>query len=31
MGLLGRIKEIDQFQIGLKRNGMSENLEYGFE
>ncbi len=31
MGLLGRIKEIDQFQIGLKRNGMNENLEYGFE
>lgn len=31
MNLLGRIKEIDQFQIGLKRNGMSENLEYGFE
>lgn len=31
MGLLGKIKEIDQFQIGLKRNGMSENLEYGFE
>lgn len=31
MSLLGRIKEIDQFQIGLKRNGMSENKEYGFE
>ncbi len=31
MGLMGRIKEIDQFQIGLKRNGMNENLEYGFE
>lgn len=31
MGLLGRIKEIDQFQIGLKRNGMTENKEYGFE
>ncbi len=31
MGLLGRIKEIDQFQIGLTRNGMSENLDYGFE
>ena len=31
MSLLGRIKEIDQFQIGLKRNGMIENLEYGFE
>lgn len=31
MSLLGRIKEIDQFQIGLKRNGMLENKEYGFE
>ena len=31
MGLLGKIKEIDQFQIGLRRNGMSENLEYNFE
>jgi type II secretory pathway component PulC len=31
MGLLGRIKDIDQFQIGLKRNGMTENKEYGFE
>lgn len=31
MGLLGRIKEMDQFQIGMKRNGMTENLEYGFE
>ena len=31
MGLLGKIKEIDQFQLGLKRNGMSENLDYGFE
>ena len=31
MGLLGKIKDIDQFQIGLKRNGMSENLEYNFE
>lgn len=31
MTLLGRIKEIDQFQIGLKRNGMNETLEYGFE
>ncbi len=31
MGLLGRIKEIDQFQIGLRRNGMEKNLEYGFE
>ena len=31
MGLLGRIKEIDQFTLGLKRNGMSENKEYGFE
>jgi type II secretory pathway component PulC len=31
MSLLGRIKEVDQFQIGLKRSGMNENLEYGFE
>ncbi|MBY0414673.1 MAG: hypothetical protein K2Q18_10925 [Bdellovibrionales bacterium] len=31
MTLLGRIKEIDQFQIGRTRNGMSENLEFGFE
>lgn len=31
MGLLGKIKEIDQFQIGLNRNGMPENLDYGFE
>ena len=31
MGLLGKIKEIDQFQIGLNRNGMTENKEYGFE
>ncbi len=31
MGLLGRVKEIDQFQIGLKRNGINENLDYSFE
>ncbi len=31
MTLLGRIKEIDQFQIGRKRNGQDENLEFGFE
>lgn len=31
MSLLGRIKEIDQFQLTLKRNGMNENLEYNFE
>jgi type II secretory pathway component PulC len=31
MSMLGRIKEIDSMQIGLKRNGMSENLDYGFE
>ena len=31
MGLLGRIKEIDSMQIGLKRNGMQENLDYNFE
>jgi type II secretory pathway component PulC len=31
MGLLGRIKEIDQFQIGRTRNGMNSNLEFNFE
>jgi type II secretory pathway component PulC len=31
MTLLGRIKEIDQFQLGLKRDGRNENLDYGFE
>lgn len=31
MSLLGRIKEIDQFQLTLKRNGINENLEYNFE
>ncbi|MBC7714497.1 MAG: hypothetical protein H7177_14220 [Rhizobacter sp.] len=31
MGLLGRIKEIDQFQIGRTRNGMNTNLEFNFE
>ncbi len=31
MTLLGRLKEIDQFQLGVKRNGMNENLEYNFE
>jgi len=31
MTLLGRIKEIDQFQIGRRRNGQDENLEFGFE
>lgn len=31
MGLLGKIKEIDQFQLGSKRNGMPENKEYSFE
>ena len=31
MSLMGRFKDIDQFQIGLKRNGINENLEYGFE
>jgi|GEM_PF-624327 len=31
MNLLGRIKEIDQMQIGLKRNGMNENLDFNFE
>lgn len=28
--LLGRIREIDHFEIGLKRNGMSETKEYNF-
>jgi type II secretory pathway component PulC len=31
MSLLGKLKDIDQFQIGMKRNGMTENKEYGFE
>ena len=31
MNHLTRFKEADQFQIGLKRNGINENLEYGFE
>ncbi|MDO9180988.1 MAG: hypothetical protein Q7U04_01205 [Bacteriovorax sp.] len=31
MGLLGKIKEIDQFQIGSKRNGMNESKDYSFE
>lgn len=31
VNLLGKIKEIDHFQIGLKRNGMNENFEYNFE
>lgn len=31
MTLMGRIKEIDQFQIGRQRNGMKENLEFNFE
>lgn len=31
MSMLGKIKEIDSMSIGLKRNGMTENLEYGFE
>ncbi len=31
MNIMGRFKDIDQFQIGLKRNGINENLEYGFE
>lgn len=29
--LLGKIREIDHFEIGLKRNGMSENKEYDFK
>jgi type II secretory pathway component PulC len=31
MTMLGKIKEIDNMSIGLKRNGMSENLDYSFE
>lgn len=31
MGLLGKIKDIDQFQIGSKRNGMETTKEYIFE
>lgn len=31
MGFLGKIREIDNMQIGLNRNGMNENLEYNFE
>ncbi|MBC7427082.1 MAG: hypothetical protein H7336_00630 [Bacteriovorax sp.] len=31
MGLLGRVKEIDQFQIGRTRNGQNTNLEFNFE
>ncbi len=31
MGYLGRIREIDNMQIGLNRNGMNENMEYNFE
>jgi type II secretory pathway component PulC len=30
-GLLGKIREIDHFEIGMKRNGMSENKEYDFK
>ncbi len=31
MSMLGRIKEIDQFQISVKRNGVNENLDFNFE
>jgi type II secretory pathway component PulC len=31
MGFLGKVREIDNMQIGLQRNGMTENLEYSFE
>jgi type II secretory pathway component PulC len=31
MGFLGKIREIDNMQIGVNRNGMNENLEYNFE
>lgn len=29
--LLGNIREIDHFQIGVSRNGTNENLEYNFQ
>jgi type II secretion system protein C len=31
MGFLGKIREIDNMQIGVNRNGMTENLDYNFE
>jgi type II secretory pathway component PulC len=31
MGFLGKMREIDNMQIGVNRNGMSENFEYNFE
>jgi type II secretory pathway component PulC len=31
MSLLGRIKDIDQFQIGVQKNGKNENLDFNFE
>lgn len=31
MGLLGRIKDIDQFQIGVQKNGINEKLDFDFE
>jgi type II secretion system protein C len=31
MNLFGKIKEIDQFEISLKRDGVEQNLEYNFE
>lgn len=31
MGFLGKIREVDNMQIGVNRNGMSENKEYNFE
>jgi type II secretory pathway component PulC len=31
MGLFGRIKEIDHFELSVLRSGMEQNLEYDFE
>lgn len=31
MNLFGKIKEIDQFELSLKRDGVEQNLEYNFE
>jgi type II secretory pathway component PulC len=31
MGLLGRVKEIDKFQIGSRRNGVEQNKDFDFE
>ena len=31
MSLFGQLKDIDHFEIGLKREGKAKNLEYDFE